>query len=256
MHKNSNNLKIILLHKRLIKNKPYLHLFYLKAYLEIKKIVGQLSPIIELGSGAGLIKEVMPEAITSDVVKSQGIDRVFSAERLPFKNNSVRAFVMFSVMHHIKKPEPALREMQRCLKTNGKIVMIEPYNSLFSRFTFKNCHQEGFDETAGWEVKGDGRLTDAHLAMPWIIFQRDQSVFKAKFPNLLINQLQPHSAFQYLLTGGLSYDWSLPKSFYPWVDKIEQLLFPFQKYLGLFVTIELQKVAKSQKLKPNWVLID
>ncbi len=241
MHKSSNKPEIIHLHKHLIRHKKFLYQFYQDAYQQIKTILGSNKPIIELDSGAGFIKKVIPKTLTSDVIAGPNIDQVFSVENLPFKNNSVGAFVLFSVFHHIKNPEKGLVEMQRCLKKRGKIVMIEPYNSTLSGFIFKNFHQETFDEKAGWAIKGKGRLTNANLALPWIVFIRDRELFQNRFPRMIINRVSPHTPIKYILSGGLSYDWSTPAIFYKLITLTEFFLTPFNKYLAMFVTIELEK---------------
>lgn len=48
---------------------------------------------------------------------------------MPFQDKSVSAFMMIDVLHHIKDSRQFFKEMQRCLKPGGKIVMIEPANT-------------------------------------------------------------------------------------------------------------------------------
>src|SRR3989344_3850678 len=131
----------------IIKNKKFLYQIYLDFYNTFKEYSRTLPPgkKVEIGSGAGFLKEVIPEVITSDVMKLPNCDMTFSAEKMPFKNNSISAFFMLNTFHHIKNPEKALSEFSRCLKAKGKIIMIEPYNSLWSRFIYKNFHHETFD---------------------------------------------------------------------------------------------------------------
>jgi len=44
---------------------------------------------LEIGSGAGIIREVYPNVITSDLKVLPFVDIVLSAERLPFADNSL-----------------------------------------------------------------------------------------------------------------------------------------------------------------------
>lgn len=236
--------KTIDLHRKLIKQKLFLYKFYTNAYQEFKRSIKKLSPVIELGSGGGFIKEVIPQTITSDLVNSSGVDKVFPAEKIPFKDKSVGAFLMLNVLHHIKNPEQALKELDRTLKNNGKIIMIEPYNSLFGIFIYKHFHHENFDSKAGWKITGKGRLSDANGVLPWIIFIRDRAKFEKKFPNLKITQIKPHTPLLYLVSGGLSRWQLLPDFLYPLLERLEKIFSPLNNELGMFATIEIQKVKK------------
>lgn len=233
----------LLEHRKKIRQKKFLNKIYLDFYQIFKETNIPNGPIVEIGSGGGFIKDIMPNVITSDVIKGPTIDKVFSATKLPFKSNSIAAFVMIDVLHHIKDSERALKEMFRCLKPNGKVIMIEPYNSLLGGFIFKTIHPErkNYKPAAGWKIKGHRRMTDSNPALPWIIFERDRKIFEKKFPKFKINQVNPHTPFRYLISGGLTKLQFLPTSFYPLVKSLEKKLSPLNKYLGMFVTIELEK---------------
>ena len=84
---------------------------------------------VELDSGAGFLRLMAPYAVTSDVLPYEGVDRVFSALDMPFQDKSVSTVMMIDVLHHIKDSRQFFKEMQRCLKPGGKIVMIEPANT-------------------------------------------------------------------------------------------------------------------------------
>lgn len=191
---------------KLIKSKFILRNTYINFYKILKTYSKGLPPgkKIEIGSGGGFIKEVIPSTITSDVMKLKNCDMAFSAENMPFKNNSISCFYLMNVFHHIKNPKKALAEFQRCLKKGGKVVMVEPHNSLWSRFIYNNFHHENFNTKAGWKIEGGGHLSNANGALPWIIFVRDRNKFEKLFPNLIIKYLLPHTPLMYLLSGGLS----------------------------------------------------
>lgn len=239
---NLDSQKTLQKHKQIINQKPLLKKIYIDFYKQLKNIKFHKGKIFELGSGAGFIKEIMPKVITSDVLRGAGIDIVFSAEKIPLGNSSVAGFTMIDVFHHIKNPEKALKEMQRCLKRGGKIVMIEPYNSICGRFIYQNFHHENFDPKAGWKIRGKGRLSHANGAIPWIMFIRDRELFGKKFPNLKIKKISPHTPLLYLLSGGLSKPQLVPDFFYKSIKSFENSLGFFNKYLGMFITIELEKI--------------
>jgi len=196
---------------------------------------------IEIGSGGGFAKKILKGVKTSDVLKLPFCDMHFPAEKIPLKDNSVSAFYMLNTFHHIKNPQMALQEMKRCLKTGGKIIMIEPATTPFSRFIYSNFHHEVFCETAEWKTRQVGPLSDSNQALAWIIFNRDKNKFVKTFPELSIMMYQNHTPFSYLLSGGFKYPQLLPGSLYPLIKKIEKTIAFLNNTLGLFVTIVLIK---------------
>ena len=235
-HEHLDNKEALLHHQKIIADKPILNKIYRRYYRILRRVSVPKGKIVELGSGGGFLKKYLPEVITSDLLKIKGIDKVFSAEKIPFANRSVSAFYLLNVFHHIKNPAKALKEMERCLKKGGKIIMVEPFNTFWSRLVFK-FHNELFDTHASWKVDGKGRLSDANMAIPWIIFVRDRKNFEKMFKNLKIEEIKPIDPFSYFFSGGLSFPQLLPTFCYPFIRKIDDL-FPS---LGLFAIIVLKK---------------
>ena len=171
-------------HRAIILKKPFLKKVYLDFYGRIIKGLPanvEQGKIVELGSGAGFLKEVLPHVTTSDVVAAQGIDQVFQAEHMPFADQSIDAFVMLNCFHHFQDAEQSLLEINRCLKTGGKVVMVEPANTWLRRMIDHMFHREPFDTKAGWTLHIQGRLSGANGALPWIVFIRDRTKFEEKF---------------------------------------------------------------------------
>jgi SAM-dependent methyltransferase len=238
---NPDSPEYLKVHRKLIQKKSFLKQVYLNFYSAWAKQAVK-KPIVELGSGGGSIKEIIPWVLTSDIIKGPGIDRVFHAEKMPFESNSIGTFVMLDVLHHIKNPESALKEMQRCLKMGGKIIMTEPFKSLWGGFIYRYIHHEPFNPHADWNTKGKGRMSGANTALPWIIFVRDRKIFQKKFPNLKILKISPHTPFTYLISGGLTKYQFLPTATYSLIRFIENILAPLNPLIGMFVTIELKKI--------------
>lgn len=236
-----------LLHAEIIQKKPFLRKLYVDFYKQLEKVVSnpEEKVLVELGSGAGFIKEVISNAITSDILELPNVDKVFSALEMPFEKASVDAFLMFDVLHHITVPRAFFRGALRCLKIGGRIVMIEPANTLWSRFIYKNFHHELFDTQAKWELDSlqeTGPLSHGNGALPWIIFSRDRRIFENEFPSLRIVRMRNHTPLRYLLSGGLTLRQLVPSFTYPAVKAIEYALSPVNNLLGMFQTIELEKV--------------
>lgn len=234
------------IHKKIIFEKIFLKRIYNDFYNEFKILSGTGVPglLVELGSGSGFLKEVLPEVITTDVFPGDGIDVVLDGDVMPFKNGTVSVFFLQNVLHHIKDPVLFFNEVTRCLSDGGKIIMIEPYNSIWSSFVYKNFHHEPFDPKADWQIVQNGRLTGANGAMPWVIFFRDRKKFEQEFPNLKIEKLTPHTPFKYLLSGGLSIRQLLPTFMYDLISVVEFALSPINRYIGMFMTIVLKKQSR------------
>ena len=237
---------IVLLHKKAVSENTFLRKIYEDYYKEFevltKKVPNGLK--VEIGSGGGFIKKIMPDVITSDVVSVEGIDMVFPATKMPFSDKSVSAFFVQNALHHINEPIEFFNEINRCLVEHGKIVLIEPYNSFWGRFirmiTY-GLHKEGFDIKSGWKTCNNNRMTGANWALPWLIFFKDRKIFETKFPNLKIKKLFSHSSFCYIFSGGVSTGQLLPSSAYDVVKKFENLFPSLNKYMGMFFTVELEK---------------
>ena len=234
-----------LLHGQIIQKKPFLRKLYIDFYEEFKKAVpdAEKKVVVELGSGGGFAKEIIGNVITSDVLELPNVDKVFSAVSMPFETASVDAFVMFDVLHHIHDPGGFFKEALRCLKVHGKIIMIEPANTLWSRFIYRNFHHERFDPRAEWGLEEAGPVSEANGAMPWIIFCRDRQIFEEAFGSLRIVGISNHTPLRYLLSGGLTLRQLAPSWCYGLVKAIEYVLSPLNNWLGMFQTIELEKTA-------------
>lgn len=241
-----DNPSTTLLHGKIIQKKPFLKKIYIDFYNQFKKAISNnidTKFLVELGSGAGFIKDIIPNVITSDIINLPNVDMHFSVLNMPFKKNTVDAFFMIDVLHHISNARIFFKEVNRCLKIGGKIIMIEPSNTLWGRFVYKNFHHEPFDTSAGWALEKIGPLSSANSAIPWIIFYRDKQQFQKEFPTLKILKVNPHTPFQYLISGGVSMHQLLPTITYNIIKTIEMMLSPFNKYIGMFLTIELTKVS-------------
>ncbi len=241
---NPNSKESLLEHQKRIKEKTFLNKIYVSFYQIFADTKFPKGKIIEIGSGGGFLKKFIPSIITSDVIDGPNIDKVFYCDKMPFKKSSVAAILMVDVLHHIKNPQKAFQEMERCLVKGGKIIMIEPYASIWGTLIYKYFHPErkGFNANGGWKINGTGRMSDANPAMTWVIFKRDRKIFEKKFPNLKIISFIPHTPIRYLISGGLSKFQLLPTVFYPLILFLEKKLTVFNNKIGMFVTIELKKL--------------
>ena len=242
---------VTLLHGEIIQRQVFLKRTYIDFYQQFAETMpdSQGKALVELGSGGGFIKEVIGNVVTSDILELPNVDKVFSAIEMPFEQDSVDAFFMIDVLHHIADPRAFFAEALRCLKVGGKIVMIEPANTLFSRFIYKSFHHEAFDTGADWELGKGGPVSHGNGALPWIIFSRDRKVFEEEFPCLRIVRMHNHTPLRYLLSGGLTLRQLLPSFTYGAVKAMERVLSPLKNILGMFQTIEIEKLAEQPLIR-------
>jgi len=141
-------------HRELIKSKVFLRKLYMQWYTEFSKEINKYKNgvFVELGSGGGFLKEIEPGVICSDVLPLPTNDLSFSALKMPFNDHSVDGIFMIDTFHHIPDSEKFLSEAQRVLKKGGKIIMIEPANSWWGRFIYKNFHHEPFNPEGNWII--------------------------------------------------------------------------------------------------------
>ena len=230
----------------IIRKKPFLRKLYADFYIELDKaLIGKINGglIVELGSGVGFIKEVIPGIITSDILRLPNINLNFSALNMPFRESAVGAFLMIDTLHHLGNTRAFLKEVNRCLRIGGRIVMIEPANTIFSRFGHRNFHYEDFDLSGDWCFEKKSHLFSANCAIPWIIFCRDRKLFESEFPSLKILKIKIHTPFRYWVSGGFSMRQLVPDWVYTIIKSTERLLSFFNRYIGMFMTIELEKVS-------------
>lgn len=234
------------LRRQIIREKPFLENIYREWYDKILSELGEKpGTVLEIGSGAGFLREYIPELITSEVFPLQDIDLVVDATSMDFADSSLDAIVMTDVLHHIPDSAKFFSEAQRTLKPGGKIIMIEPWNNHWSRFIYQHFHHEPFDtEIVQWDFPADGPLSSANGALPWVIFVRDQDNFHALNPQLRLASIGNFMPFSYLLSGGLSSRLSTPRALYGFARFLERRL--CKERGGMFALVVVSKTDSTQ----------
>lgn len=143
-------------------------------------------------------------------VSAFGFDPIFSitlaiqadAMHMPFASESVSNLIATDTFHHLPDVELFLAEVDRVLINGGRLVLIEPWNNRWAKFVFQRFHPEPFLINGDWTTIGDGPMTRANGALPWIVFKRDYERFLTQFPNLRVGRLEPLMPVSFLLSGG------------------------------------------------------
>lgn len=229
--------------RRIVREKAFLRRLYEEWYGLVRERLPAIGgPVLELGSGAGFMDEFVECLITSEIFRTPGASVVLDGTRLPFAPASLRAIAMTDVFHHIPAARRFLAEAARCLKPGGRIVMVEPWVTGWSRFVYTRFHHEPFiPEAKDWEFPSSGPLSGANGALPWMVFERDRPTFAREFPGLELVSIRPFMPVAYLMSGGVGMRSLVPGFAYAACRLVERALPRLEASTAMFCLIVVEK---------------
>jgi SAM-dependent methyltransferase len=232
------------LRQRIVSSKPFLRAIYDEWYgMLARDVPPGKGEVLELGSGSGYCAKFIPGLITSEVFPCSSAQIVADAQRLPFADRSLRTIVMTDVMHHMPNVRLFFAEAARTLRAGGKILMVEPWVTSWSRFVYGHFHNEPFrPDASDWSFPTAGPLSGANIAVPWIVFVRDRAKFESEFPALCIEKIQPFLPFRYLVSGGVGMRSLMPGFTHSAWAALEHLLDSQMQSLGMFAFISVLRM--------------
>jgi SAM-dependent methyltransferase len=227
--------------------KPLLRILYGDFYRLIAEKLSNLPDpkIVELGSGLGNIREVIPNCLRTDLFPNPWIDQIENAYQLSFADESVSDLILTDVFHHLKYPGTALKEFSRVLRQGGRVIMLEPYMSALGSFVYGVPHDEPiailkkieWDAPEGWSPEeidyyaAQGNATRIFIS----------SYFRTKLMDWQKTEIIPLSAFAYAASGGFSKPQLYPTSMLPFIKKLEKILDLFPSLFATRVLVILEK---------------
>jgi SAM-dependent methyltransferase len=234
---------VLLKHRQVWKNKKILRDIYQNWY---KKIITDLGSgkTLEIGSGTGNFKEYYPQAISSDIDNQPWLDMHIDAKKLPFKDNSLGNLVLIDTLHHLSRPVEFFKEASRVLKTNGRIILLEPYPAPFSLLIYKLFHPEPFNfKTDYFNLKKsvDKEPWKSNQAIPYLLFYKDSGHLLKINPHLKFVKKELISFAAYPLSGGFENNQLIPDFLFPAVNFAEYLFKPLGRLLAFRCYIVLEK---------------
>lgn len=230
-----------------IKKKAVLNCIYREKYHQMVEAMERHARtpeglMLELGSGGGFFKEILPDLITSDRKSLSYVDRVVDAEKLPFDDGTLRCIFAMQVFHHIPSVRNFLKETVRCLKRGGVVVLMEPHDGPVARWFFGHLHPEPFRADASeWEFPPAGPASGSNQAMAYLVFKRDRAIFEKEFPDLEIAEIRADTFLEYLASGGVVYRQFLPDFAFSLLRLFDRVLGPFMRWIGLHQIIVLRR---------------
>lgn len=245
MPDNPNNRQTTIRRKTILLQNTILRKIYLDWYAALAACLpAGRRAVLELGSGAGFLKTILPGAITSDILRVPGTDLALDGTALPFPRRSLDAVLAIDVLHHIPQPRAFFSEAARCVRPGGAIALIEPWVTPWSRLVYGLLHHEPFAPQAStWEFVSSSPLYDANLALPWIILHRDRARFESEFPQWQITAARPFMPLRYLASGGFTRPGLMPAWSDPCWRSLEGCLSPLNRWLAMFALITLERSA-------------
>jgi SAM-dependent methyltransferase len=204
---------------------------------------------LEIGGGPGFYKEFEPSVISSDFIVCPWHDLALDAQFIPCANNSLDNVVALDVLHHMDNPIAFLSEIERILRSGGRLVMIEPWISALGYIINKymmpeDCDLdwkpgETFTKKAGKEKK---QPFEANSAFPFLLFTRFTNELEEIIPLMRIRKLETFSFLGYLLSMGFREVTLLPSRLCEPVSRIETMTRPLWKnFAALKVLIVMEK---------------
>ena len=225
----------LLEHERAWEDRPLLRRIYREWFaLLAAKLSGVAGVTLELGSGIGRLRELVPDIVTSDVEETPWADRVVDAAALPYGDGELANIVLLDVFHHLPNPAAFLDEAARTLVQGGRVVMIEPYVSPLSALAYRLHHERLELDADGFAESDAADPLDANLAQTTLAFFRQRHEYGRRWPELPIAEQRLLSLLVYPLSGGFTRRPLLPPPLFAPLDAVERVLTPFLGRLAAF----------------------
>jgi SAM-dependent methyltransferase len=229
----------------LIKRKPLLKRSYLQFYENFRRdldtVRGPGTKVLELGSGGGFLKEVIPQVITSDIYEGVAELKI-DARSIPFADGEIRGLFLASVLHHVPDVEAFFAEAYRVLCVNGICAIVEPCNTPFARLFYRHFHHEPFlPDVPSWQFTQSDAMLDSNQALSWIVFERDKEKFRNLFPGFSVEKKVFLPTLGYILSGGVNYRPLWPSDLSDVVAGVERRLSRLNGWFSLLWYILLRK---------------
>jgi SAM-dependent methyltransferase len=215
--------------RRLWERKPLLQRVYRDFYEEIARHLKPGGRTLELGSGMGLIRRVIPECETTDLFETLGVGRVENAYRLSLPERALRNVVLLDVFHHLQYPGSVLTELQRVLEPGGRVVLLEPDVSAVGLVVYGLLHHEGlglrrpieWSAPAGFRAERAPYYTGQGNAHRLFVKLSPQA---GTLPGFRVVRVQRFAALSYVASGGFRGPQLYPAALYPLARRLDHLL--------------------------------
>jgi SAM-dependent methyltransferase len=220
-------------------------------YSWINKFLSEDDKILELGSGANLLKDFIDKKIyTSDFNNNEFLDyKNVDACNTGFSDNSFDKVISSNLIHHIAYPVKHFNEINRILKSGGLYVIQDINCSLVTQMIVMLMKHEGYDFTkdvcnSDVPVNNPADPWSANIAAPNLIFNNFDK-FNEQINNKFEIKFKKYSEFILFLNSGgvIAKTFHIPLNNFlnNLVNQIDNLFVKFPKIFAMQMSIVLEK---------------
>jgi SAM-dependent methyltransferase len=201
-------------------------------------------PTVEIGSGLGQIKNLIPDCITTDVLPNPWLDQTENAYSLSFSNGSVANLILFDVWHHLRYPGSAMVEFRRVLAHGGRLIIFDPCMSLLGLIVYGIFHHEplGLNEPVTWFPPPERNAVDADYyaaaSSAWQIFCRSNP---PQLEGWQVIERYRAAAISYVASGGFRAPQLYPSALLPLLQHLDLILDRLPAIFATRLLVVLQK---------------
>lgn len=237
--------------RRSWESKPLLRRIYREFYQQIERHLDRSisGRVVELGSGMGNLREVVPEAICTDLFPNPWLDLVCDGYHLPFRPGTVSHLILFDVFHHLERPCAFLAEARRVLVPGGRLILFEPYISAVSALAYGLFHHE----PVGWRAPIDLR-TEPPPGTNYYAAQGNATRLFFSSERFCpegwqVEVAQVRAALPYLLSGGFSRPAFYPAAAYGLLQTLDRGLSLWPRLFGGRCLVVLRRAGSERAAK-------
>lgn len=227
--------------------KPLLRKVYRDFYKLLQKWLARekAGGTVDIGSGTGRIKEIIPDCLATDLFANPWIDRVENVYALQFADNSLDNVILFDVLHHLQYPGTAFWELKRVLRPSGRVIIFEPAMSLLGLLVYGLLHKEplGWNRELAWTAPaGFDPQNTAYFAAQSLCHRIFCSRQEQKNINGFTLLFQKRfSALAYLGSGGFNGPQCYPCRLYSFFKSVDKCLTPLPSVFATRMLVILEK---------------
>jgi SAM-dependent methyltransferase len=241
--------RALLEQERSWESRPLVRSLYLEWFDAIRARLADVpGPTVELGSGIARFRDVVPDAVLTDVEPTRWTQHVADAEQLLWEDGTVGNLVLVDVFHHLPRPARFLDEAARVLEPGGRVLILDPYCSPLSTIAYKRFHHERTDLDAA-PFDEDPAVAAAPLesnqARATLVFFRHVHEFRRRWPTLDVIERQRLALVRYPLSGGFTGTPLLPSRLLPLATVAERALAPLTRLLAFRCLVVLERAPKG-----------